>query len=145
MKTLVALALMMLLGLPIVAHAQDAYTPIEKWRLSEVQLVKSLQSPVDNVRTQSLKNAIIFATLYRDKLDLGQAVDAIRDVYEDDDEHASNRKLALAALQAIGGPRASSFVARRATLAETDESRILMVTVLNGYYQAKTDVTASLR
>ncbi len=128
--------LVLLLGLPIAAHAQDrvSYTPETKWRYIELQLVETLESSVDGVRTQSLKNAVIYATLYRDQVDLSSAVSAIRTVYEDD---ASNRKLALAALQAISSEWAKDYVVRHVAKAEVEESRLVMATVLTEYYAEK--------
>ncbi len=136
MKSIAMLVLVLLLGLPIAAHAQDrvSYTPETKWRYIELQLVETLESSVDGVRTQSLKNAVIYATLYRDQVDLSSAVSAIRTVYEDD---ASNRKLALAALQAISSEWAKDYVVRHVEKAEVEESRLVMATVLTEYYAEK--------
>ncbi len=138
MKSIAMLVLVLLLGLPIAAHAQSrvSYTPETKWRYIELQLVETLKSSVDGIRAQSLKNAVIYATLYRDHVDLSSAVRAIRTVYEDD-ERASNRKLALAALQAIGSEWAKHYVARHVPKAELEESRLVMATVLTEYYAEK--------
>ncbi len=143
MRTIVALALMLLLGLPTLAQAQkvESYTETEQWRLAEVQLAQSLESPIDNVRKQALKNAIIFATLYRDKADLSKAVGAIRVVYEEDGQ--ANRKLALAALQAIGNNRAATYLARYVTAEESEESRVVMASVLNDFYLSRTGAAAA--
>ncbi len=128
--------LVLLLGLPIAAQAQGrvSYTPETKWRYIELQLVETLESSVDGIRSQSLKNAVIYATLYRDQVDLSSAVSAIRTVYEDD---ASNRKLALAALQAIGSEWAKDYVVRHVAKAEIEESSLLMATLLKEYYSEK--------
>ena len=131
------LALILLLGLPLVASAQEinSYTEAQQWMLAEAQLVETLQSPVVGVRTQALKNAIVLATLYRDKVDLSSAVSAIEQVYEDD--NAATRKLALAALQAIGDRWAAAYLARHVPPVEMEESRALVASVLNEYYGAK--------
>ncbi len=138
MKSIAMLVLVLLLGLPIAAHAQDrvSYTPETKWRYIERQLVETLESSVDGIRTQSLKNAVIYATFYRDQVDLSSAVRAIRTVYEDD-ERASNRKLALAALQAIGSEWTRYYVVRHVAKAEIEESRLVMATVLTEYFAEK--------
>ena len=143
MRTIVALALMLLLGLPTLAQAQkvESYTETEQWRLAEVQLARSLESPIDNVRTQALKNAIIFATLYRDKVDLRNAVGAIREVYEEDGQ--ANRKLALAALQAIGNYQTNTFLARYVTAEESEEGRVVMASVLNDFYLSRTGASTT--
>ena len=138
MKGLVTLALVVVLGIPRIAGAQHVqeYTEAEKWVLTEQQLIQALQSPIEAVRVQSLKNAILFATLYRDKVDLSDAVDAIRTTCEDD-RHASHRKLALAALQAIGNRKAKEYVAEHATATEAEEGRFVVASVLNEYYLAR--------
>ena len=143
MRIIVVFAWVLLLGLPTLAQAQDVepYTEAQQWRLAEVQLTQSLESPIENVRTQALKNAIIFATLYRDKVDLGNAVGAIREVYEEDGR--ANRKLALAALQAIGNNRAIIFLARYVTAEESEEGRIVMASVLNDFYLSRTGAAAA--
>ncbi len=143
MKTFAALALLVLLGLPTLAQAQQTeYTEDQKWYLASAQLVASLESPIETVRTQSLKNAIIYATLYRDKIDLSQAVPALRMVYEDD-QRSVHRKLALAALQAIGTNRAADYVARYVSTSESEEGRIVMASVLNDFYLSRTSASAS--
>ena len=143
MKKFIALAMLVLLGLPTLAQAQQTeYTDEQKWYLASAQLVASLESPIESVKTQSLKNAIIYATLYRDKIDLSQAVRPLRMVYEKD-HRAAHRKLALAALQAIGNSRASDYLARHVTREESDEGRIVMASVLNDFYQSRTSTAAA--
>ncbi len=141
MKTIAVFAVVLLLGLPAQAQEVDSYTEAQQWRLAEMQLTQSLESPIENVRTQALKNAIIFATLYRDKVDLGNAVGAIREVYEEDGQ--ANRKLALAALQAIGNNRATTYLARHVTAEESEESRIVMASVLTDFYLSRTGAAAA--
>ncbi len=143
MRTIVALALMLLLGLPTLVQAQkvESYTEAEQWRLAEVQLARSLESPIDNVRKQALKNAILFATLYRDKIDLSKVVGVIREVYEEDGQ--TNRKLALAALQAIGNYQTTTFLARYVTAEESEEGRVVMASVLNDFYLSRTGASSA--
>ena len=143
MRIIVAFAWVLLLGFPTLAQAQDAksYTEAQQWRLAEVQLVQSLESPIENVRAQALRNAIIFATLYRDKVYLGNAVGAIRALYED--EGWVNRKLALAALQAVGNNRATTYLARHVTAEESEESRFVMASVLSDFYVSRTGAATS--
>ena len=143
MRIIVAFAWVLLLGLPTLAQAQDVktYTEAQPWRLAEVQLVQSLESPIENVRAQALRNAIIFATLYRDKVYLGNAVGAIRTLYED--EGRANRKLALAALQAVGNNRATTYLARHVTAEESEESRFVMASVLSDFYVSRTGAATS--
>lgn len=143
MRIIVTLALMLLLGLPTLVQAQDidSYTEAKQWRLAEIQLAQSLESPIDNVRKQALRNAIIFATLYRDKADMSKAIGAIREVYEEDGP--ANRKLALAALQAIGNYQTTTFLTRYVTDEESEEGRVVMASVLNDFYLARTGASSA--
>ncbi len=143
MRIIVTLALMLLLGLPTLVQAQDidSYTEAKQWRLAEIQLAQSLESPIDNVRKQALRNAILFATLYRDKVDMSRAVGVIRVVYAEDGP--ANRKLALAALQAIGNYQTTTFLSRYVTDEESEEGRVVMASVLNDFYLARTGATSA--
>ena len=85
--------------------------------------------------------SVNFATLYRDKVDLGNAVGAIREVYEEDGQ--ANRKLALAALQAIGNNRTTTYLARHVTAEESEEGRVVMASVLNDFYLSRTGAAAA--
>ena len=144
MKTLAAFTLLLLLAMPTLAQAQNdkAYTDEQKWQLASLQLVESLESSIDDVKTQSLKNAIIYATLYRDKVNLSRAVPALRRVYEKD-ARSNHRKLALAALQAIGSNRTTYYLARHVTDAESDEGRLVMASVLNDFYLSRTGASGA--
>jgi len=138
MKTCITLALVLLLGWTTTAYAQEAKAHKDGlvWKLATAQLVRSLESPIDDVRSQSLKNAIVYATLYRDKVDLSRAVPSIRRVYEQD-AAAGQHTLALAALQAIGNSRAAAYMARHVSAAASDDARLVLVSVLHDYYEAR--------
>ena len=135
MKTLFAFCFTALLALPV--FAQDVATVLDndqiRWNLATVQIETSLDSDYQSVREQTLKNAIVLATLYRDKVDLADQGSILRKVYKES-KSSSNRKLALALLHAIGGNRANDFLARNATQVESDEIRLLLASVLNDYY-----------
>lgn len=135
MKQLLAFCLLVLFAAPVLA--QDS-TPIladetVRWNLAVAQLETSLDSEYQAVREQTLKNAIVLATLYRDKVDLADQRSLLHKVYEES-KSSKNRKLALALLQAIGGNRAQDFLARNTTQAEFDEGRLTVASVLNDYY-----------
>lgn len=135
MKQLLAFCLLVLFAAPVLA--QDS-TPIladetVRWNLAIAQLETSLDSEYQSVREQTLKNAIVLATLYRDKVDLAGQRSLLRKIYEES-KSPKNRNLALALLQAIGSDRAQDFLARNATQAEYDEGRLTVASVLNDYY-----------
>ena len=135
MKQLLAFCLLVLFAAPVLA--QDS-TPIladetVRWNLAIAQLETSLDSEYESVCEQTLKNAIVLATLYRDKVDLAGKRSLLHRIYEES-TLPKNRKLALALLQAIGSSRAQDFLARNATQAELDEGRLTVASVLNEYY-----------
>ena len=138
MRTAIVVAAVVLASIPAIAQAQQqaVYTEDERWVLNELQLIESLQSPIDGVREQALRNAIVFATLYRQQTELGQAVPALQAVYATDVQ-AQNRKLALAALQAIGSNQTRRFLARSVSDQESEEGRALVATVLSEYYAGR--------
>lgn len=136
MKTLFLFAVVLLVAAPTFAQNRQVVledTPI-KWILNEEQLETALDSDITGVRMQSLENAIIFATLYRDKMSLSSVVDDIQDIYEND-ESRTNRKLAMAALQAIGTRKANTYLTRYVSPQETIEARTIVASVLNDYYE----------
>ena len=112
--------------------AGSAYESDAVWQLASKQVVMSLDSEYDRVRGQTLKNVIVFSTLYRDKVDLGPAVGAIAAIARND-ESSENRRLAMAALQAIGSFRARQHLAELKGISD-DEYRLLVATVINEYY-----------
>ena len=115
------------------AQAQESasYEDDVFWQLAAKQVVLSLDSENSHVRSQTLKNAIVFSTLYRDRIDLGVAVDAIAAVAADD-EMSENRRLARCALQAIGSFRAKNHLARLQGI-EDEEYRTLVASVIFEY------------
>ena len=135
MQKLIALFMMLLIAAPTLAQDQPVKIDNEKirWTLAAKQIRVSLESANEAIVTQTLKNAIVLATLYRDKIDMTKHVRDLRSVYEKS-ESANHRALALAALQAIGGFRAYDFVSRNATNAEFEEGRMIVASVLNDYY-----------
>ncbi len=136
MKTLFAFALAALLALPVTAQErQQEISDDVKWTLVAAQIKVSLENDQDAVKTQTMKNAIVLATLYRDKVDLSGSVQALRKTHLNATS-SNHRRLALAALQAIGTNRAQDHVARNATPEQYDESRLVVASVLNDYYVA---------
>lgn len=137
MKRIALLALVATTGLSSTAavHAQVPYDTMspKQWELVGRQLTLSLESPYEGVRIQSLKNAIFFATFYRDQIDLSPAVGPAIAICEDD-ARAAEHMTALAMLQAIGGEEAHGYLAGRVTGAQSHEVRKAMLAVLNGYY-----------
>lgn len=102
------------------------------WQLAAKQVVVSLRSDLTHVRSQTLKNVIVFSTLYRDRMDLESTVKAVAEVAENDPSE-QNQRLAMAALQAIGSFRARQHLADLEGIAD-NEYRTLVASVLNEYY-----------
>lgn len=137
LSTLVFLAMIAAVALVPAAQAQpqesapESYESDVFWQLATKQVVESLDSEYLHIRSQTLKNSIVFSTLYRDRVDLSAAVDAIARVAELD-ESSENRTLALAALQAIGSFRAKQHLAELEGI-DDDEYRLLVATVITEY------------
>ncbi len=127
----------MLLSVPI--FAQDAPSVLEderiRWNLAAAQIEASLDSEYEFVRQQTLKNAIIIVTLYRDKIDLANQESLLNKIYNES-ESKNQRNLALALLQTIGGERAQDYMARHATQNESNEVRTVLASVLKDYLES---------
>lgn len=115
------------------SRAPEPYGEHTFRQLVTTQLTRSLDSPLDMVRAQTLKNAVVFGTLYRDKADLSQAVPKIAQLAEADD-NLQNRRLAIAALKAIGSARATRHLTRLDEMHE-DEYRDLVAGIISEYYE----------
>lgn len=140
MLRIIALALLVGFAMPVVAQAQGSDTELHQsdrqWKLVAAQITSNLEMPIDNVRTQTLRNTIIFATLYRDKVDLRRCFTALRSVYENG-ANTTQRKLALAALTAIGSSGASNYLARHVHAKEAEEGRLVVASVLNEFFLSR--------
>ena len=138
MKQLTILALVAMFIIPAAAQSShDQAGPGDQhWTLISAQLGESLKSSDEAVKTQALKNAVIFATLYRDKITMQDHFGSLRDVYEDSDNQM-NQGLALAAIQVIGGGIALDYLSRNVDVEETEQARLLVASILNEYYQTR--------
>lgn len=134
MKPLLSLFVAVLLTNAPVMHAQSVDTQPHEiiWQLAAKQVVVSLQSEYTHVRAQTLKNVIVFSTLYRDRMDVESTVNSVAEVARND-PNEQNRRLALAALQSIGSFRARQFLAELRGISD-DEYRRLVASVLSEYY-----------
>lgn len=137
MKTLFALCFSALLAVPL--FAQDVASVLEddnvRWNLAAAQIEVSLESEYQSVREQTFKNAIVLATLYRHDFDLSNQGSLLRKIYKET-ESGENQKLALALLHTIGGTRAQDLIDRNPTQVAPDEVRLVLVSVLNDYYNS---------
>lgn len=142
MKTVFTLSLLLIVALAAVAPSAQAqskqsngssYDSDVLWQLASKQVVLSLGSEYGHVRAQTLKNVIVFSTLYRNKVDLGAAVSAIASI-AGKDESSERRRLAMAALQAIGSYRAKQHLTDLNGIPD-DEYRLVVATVINEYHE----------
>ena len=104
------------------------------------QIIASLQSPHAQVRSQTLKNVIVYATLDFDQIDLGGITALLAGVAEED-ASKSNRRLAVAALRSIDSWRAKRHLSHLDGMGDT-EYRSLVASVLSEYHTIQT--TSSL-
>ncbi len=102
------------------AYAQNALDDKSEawWDNLEAQITQSLDSPVEQIRDESLQNLIFFSTNYGDRVDFTYAVDKIFDIYENAPLEA-RRTLALVALHAVGNEYAMQRLSR---VVETEPS-----------------------
>ena len=140
MKSLLTLAFVLTFGavsaLQVQAQSRISTHRTETLRtLTSIQMVESLQSPLSMVRNQTLKNAIIFSTLYPERIDIDAAVTSIARVAADDDSD-TNRRLAIAALQTIDSYRANQYLAALENMRE-DEYRTVIAGVLSEYREVQ--------
>ena len=135
MKPFLALCLTALFVLPVFSQnvASIIHDETARWNLATAQIETSLDSKYQSVREQTLKNAIVIVTLYRDKIDLSEEGSILRKVYEEA-ESVHHRKLALALLYTIGGDRVQQYLDLNSTEAESEQVRITLASVLNDYF-----------
>ena len=138
MKKLAVFLLILFCATPVFAQEPVALANGDKirWTLATEQIKLSLDSPNEMIRMQTLKNMIVMATLYRDKVDMSVHTKLIRETYEESTSRGQ-RKLALAALQAIGGYRAYDYIERNASPADFEEGRMVVASVLNDYFTGR--------
>ena len=144
LKALFILTPILVLGFaltaPLQAQTDRASTDKEVLRhLVTRQMVGSLQSTNSMVRSQTLKNVIVYSMLDRTPVDLNEAVWAIAEVAQNDGSR-SNRRLAVAALRAIDSYQARRYLEDLATMQDT-EYRSLVAGVLSEYHTVRTTGT----
>ena len=144
MKRILMLVAVALFTFTAAVQAQDSYAEKSPrfWKALDAQLKTSIESPVSEVRTQSLKNVVYFATLHRDKIDFSDNIDEIVTLHRSD-RSEENKTLALVALHSIGTPDAMDYLNSMLTPEKTVEVREMMVAVLSQYYRSGTGIAAA--
>lgn len=146
MKSLLSITFALLFGLASMAQAQSAQIQLvsdtdEAFRqLVTIQMVESLASPNPMIRNQTLKNAIVFNTLYPQRADLYRVVSSIAAVAESDVSE-SNRRLAVAALRSIDSYRARQYLAELDGMQDSEFHRVI-AGVLTEYREAQANGNA---
>lgn len=134
-RLLSALALIAALSLAPQAEAQTTHSTriVQKFEQQSIDLLgHSSDRDVDQTPKvdQTLKNVVFFSTFYRDKMKrLGQIAEAVIARHQRSTSN-TEKDLALAALQAIGRPRAVRYVSRHASPDEKRRLRRLVAAVL---------------
>ena len=141
LKALFLLVPMLAIGFVPIAPAwsQNDLTPANPEQFDQLvsrQIVESLGSPHMQVRSQTLKNVIVYATLDFDRVDLPKLTETLAGVAETD-ESKSNRRLAVAALRSIDSWRARRHLAHLGGMADA-EYRSLVSGVLSEYHTMQT-------
>ncbi len=137
LKALFLLVPMLAIGFVPIAPAwsQNDHASANPERLDGLvarQIAMSLESPHAQVRSQTLKNVIVYATLDFDRVDLPKLTATLAEVAEED-ESRSNRRLAVAALRSIDSWRARRHVAHLGGMADA-EYRSLVSGVISEYH-----------
>ena len=119
------------------ALAQDADTPYAtmdatQWKHLSQQLTQSLDSPVAQIKLETLQHINFFATHYRDKIDLDEAVTTLIEIYENDTEEGF-RILALTSLHAIGDRATMMYLSDTVQRESSPRVRALTLAALADY------------
>ena len=141
LKALFLLVPMLAVGFTPIAPAwsQNDLVPKDPNVLDQLvsrQIIASLQSPHAQVRSQTLKNVIVYATLDFDQIDLGGITALLAGVAEED-ASKSNRRLAVAALRSIDSWRAKRHLMHLDGMGDV-EYRSLVASVLSEYHTMPT-------
>jgi len=133
MKRLVLFSLLFALAAPAVSQPEvSRHDSPEWWKNVSKQNIKLLESSIASMRAQALKNTIYLSRFHADQISMDTAVRPIIRVYENDSD-PSVRKLALAALESIGGTRARAYIASNVPREKTAETLELIASVLSEY------------
>lgn len=134
-----ASALVLMLGFASVAQAQDRpYDDKDEvwWGRLEMQLADALESPISQVKVQTMRHIIFFAANYPDKVDMGLSVPKLLDIY-DYGEKEELRVLALAAIDAVGEEYAMQHLVAKVEREKSKRVHRLTMAVLADYYNEK--------
>lgn len=140
MKSVLTLTCLLLFGFVATAQAgaQNRTSAPDQdvmRKLVSIQMIESLASPNAMIRNQTLKNVIVFSTLFPERAELNEAVSSIARVAKRDISD-SNRRLAVAALQSIDSYRANRYLAEIENM-QPNEVQTLVASVLTEYREAR--------
>ena len=129
-------AAFVLLGSTTTAFGQttDAFDTKDatQWKNLEQQLVASLDSPIAQVKQETLQHINFFATYHKDNVDLGEAVPKLIEIYETDDNEGF-RILALTSLNAIGDRSIMHYLSESVDREPSSRVRALTMAALADY------------
>ena len=119
------------------AFAQDAdnqYATMDglQWKQLSQQLTLSLDSPIAQIKLETLQHVNFFATYYSDKIDLNEAVTTLIEIYEDDTEEGF-RILALTSLHALGDRSVMMYLSDVVQTEQSPRVRQLTLAALADY------------
>ena len=119
------------------AFAQDADTPYatmdaQQWKQLSQQLTQSLDSPVAQIKLETLQHINFFASHYSEKIDLTGAVTKLIEIYEDDTEEGF-RILALTSLHALGDRSVMLYLSEAVQVEQSPRVRQLTLAALADY------------
>ncbi|MEM1125904.1 MAG: hypothetical protein AAGI71_04580 [Bacteroidota bacterium] len=129
-----AFALMLTIGVNTAA-AQGPYAEKSDawWAQLGDQLTESINSPVEQVKVQTIRHIIFFSANHSDKVNLDGTVPVLLRMYDGsaDEKH---RVLALAAIDAIGSNSAMEYLAQQVETERSEKVQRMMVAMLNNHF-----------
>ncbi len=102
------------------------------WANLGIQLTLSLDSPVEQIRQETLQHINFFATHYGDRVDFARAVPRLLRIYETDATEGY-RIMALTALHAIGDAGAMQYLREALRWERSERVRRLTLAALADY------------
>ena len=115
-------------------NADSRYATMDglQWKQLSQQLTLSLDSPIAQIKLETLQHVNFFATSYNDKIDLTEAVTKLIEIYEDDAKEGF-RILALTSLHALNDRSVMRYLSNAVRTEQSPRVRQLTLAALADY------------
>ncbi len=135
-SSMLLLATILIGALPANAQHNIADLSPKWWNAVETQHTLSLDSPINRIRSMTLKQISYLATYYPDQIDFDTTVPRLLEVYENDRSRQC-RSLAVDALEAIGDEYAMTRLAELAKQESSSEVRARTLEAVAAFEQGR--------